>query len=823
MLRAFAIASALLSACNFAQIVFSECTTSNQCDAREVCTANACVPVDDTTMMTGTGCTDSDGDGVPAGAACTGTVDCAPNDPTASTTVSTFLDADLDGYPMPTASLVCTGSVTGPGMSATAGTDCDDNAASLYRLRPIASDVDADGHFSVTTVDTCVGADAPSGTQIGGGDDFCDNKPLANTFAKCPTCVDGDSDGHFAGCDAAGTGADACDADAVNWQASSCAACADGDGDGHFAGCDTYPSATSDSCDGDPNNHTASGCANCRDTDGDGFFVGCDVFNGARPGPDCNDADDFVNSAMPGDRFGEDSNCDGTTLTLSNAAGIFVAPPGQGGDDLNPGTQALPMATIAGGLAKALPAQVIFVMQGNYDAAVTLTRSIYGGFQSGNWSNYNSVTFAATVSGGAAQTAMSATNRSLVVSGLAIAPDTAGAGDCVGLALTGSAAHSVLLHRLTLNGNECASERMGLETTGLRVLGDTFTSRGRTAAEVGQTKSAYGVRTTGGSLYFKNATIIGSAAIVASGAYSYGVHVMGGANLRVSGGVVQGGFGVENRGIVQTASAGTVSVDGATIIGTTDNTGASVGASTVASTGIYRIDGGPITVVRSRVIATRACGASASHFAVGVYANDGGGIDGVDVINSIVDAGSCKSGRGVYATTFARARVINSHIVGSAIASGDTRLLDLSGLKVIVINSVVAFESVNAAATEAIYLRYEPTNAVAMANVFWSVAGSPTPSPFVTSTGTPYATVAAFNALPGDIESNLGVDPLAAPLRDAVTPPAIAGAPCRNAGVDPAIYPTAAPADRYTTPIRDFAQNTLRPVGAWDIGVDEIP
>src|SRR5436853_6618748 len=95
----------------------------------------------------------------------------------------------------------------------------------------------------------------------------------------------------------------------------------------------------------------------CSDTDGDGQ-TDC--------AGDCDDADATViagGAEICGD--GRDNNCDGVVDEMCNGLGTWVA--GGVGNDMNPGTQAQPLATIAAGIANAAkigPGQDVYVAAG---------------------------------------------------------------------------------------------------------------------------------------------------------------------------------------------------------------------------------------------------------------------------------------------------------------------------------------------------------------------------------------------------------------------------------------------------------------------------
>ncbi len=154
--------------------------------------------------------------------------------------------------------------------------DCDNNDPDNWFSCASCVDGDADTWFT--------GCDAYINRQ---GPD-CDDSDQDN-WVGCGSCVDGDKDGSFLGCDSytAINGPDCDDTDPDNWV--SCGSCVDGDKDGSFLGCDAYTLISGPDCDDtDPANW--DNCGNCQDLDKDTYFAGCDSYVGIK-GPDCNDAD----------------------------------------------------------------------------------------------------------------------------------------------------------------------------------------------------------------------------------------------------------------------------------------------------------------------------------------------------------------------------------------------------------------------------------------------------------------------------------------------------------------------------------------------------
>jgi hypothetical protein len=125
-----------------------------------------------------------------------------------------------------------------------------------------------------------------------------------------------------------------------------------------------------------------SDAAACADADGDGVTT-C--------AGDCNDADPLTYPGAPevcGDAI--DNSCAGGTPDAGcMGLGTYVAPPPLG-DNAQPGTQALPVATIAQGMVNAMTiggSVDVYVAAGTYDEAVTMVDDItlLGGYESATW------------------------------------------------------------------------------------------------------------------------------------------------------------------------------------------------------------------------------------------------------------------------------------------------------------------------------------------------------------------------------------------------------------------------------------------------------
>ena len=146
-----------------------------------------------------------------------------------------------------------------------------------------------------------------------------------------------------------------------------------------------------------------------------------------------------------------DANCDGLDGELNNS--VFVAPPGAGGNDSNPGTRASPKATITAGLATAVATSKrdVLVASGTYVEQVSITtagKGLYGGYTAGTW--VRSFSTAVTVTG--VNTPLSINNAAnTVVQGFSfIGANATGAGaSAYGALLVNSP--GVKLERLTIS------------------------------------------------------------------------------------------------------------------------------------------------------------------------------------------------------------------------------------------------------------------------------------------------------------------------------------------------------------------------------------
>ncbi len=158
----------------------------------------------------------------------------------------------------------------------------------------------------------------------------------------------------------------------------------DGDGFANAQDCDDndgsiHPGAL-ETCDDDVDqdcNGSDLQC-NCTDADSDGYD------DSSCGGDDCDDADPEVHPGgfdFPGD--GVDGDCDGADLVPSNDVGVFVSLEGV---DSNPGTRQAPVCTIAVAIALAEEAgKAVFVSGGEYNESVETAVSLFGGYESTNW------------------------------------------------------------------------------------------------------------------------------------------------------------------------------------------------------------------------------------------------------------------------------------------------------------------------------------------------------------------------------------------------------------------------------------------------------
>jgi VCBS repeat-containing protein len=121
----------------------------------------------------------------------------------------------------------------------------------------------------------------------------------------------------------------------------------------------------------------------CVDQDGDGYGQSC------LAGTDCDDTDPTIFTGapeLPGDGVAQSCSAD---LEVNNTSGVFVS--AATGNDLNPGTQAYPVATISMGLTRAAGAKAVFIAAGDYSddtgaALLNANVSLFGGYNPTDWS-----------------------------------------------------------------------------------------------------------------------------------------------------------------------------------------------------------------------------------------------------------------------------------------------------------------------------------------------------------------------------------------------------------------------------------------------------
>jgi hypothetical protein len=145
-------------------------------------------------------------------------------------------------------------------------------------------------------------------------------------------------------------------------------------------GATTSSTSSSTSTSTSTSSSTSSGCDN-TDADKDGYSV-CDG--------DCDDNDPTVNpgaAEICGDS--KDNNCNKSIDEGCQGLGTFVS---NAGDDNNPGTQQLPVRTIAKGIEHAVTignGVSVYVSAGHYPEDVQLVEgvSIYGGYDPSSWAH----------------------------------------------------------------------------------------------------------------------------------------------------------------------------------------------------------------------------------------------------------------------------------------------------------------------------------------------------------------------------------------------------------------------------------------------------
>lgn len=115
-------------------------------------------------------------------------------------------------------------------------------------------------------------------------------------------------------------------------------------------------------------------------------LVGCNADDDDDSSSDTVDDDDDDNDDNNDDDNDDNNNDTGPVFedpAPSDRIGVFVA---KSGSDSNPGTMALPKRTLEAGLALAeAQNKVLFVGQGTYIESVTVTVSMYGGYEETGW------------------------------------------------------------------------------------------------------------------------------------------------------------------------------------------------------------------------------------------------------------------------------------------------------------------------------------------------------------------------------------------------------------------------------------------------------
>ncbi len=307
------------------------------------------------------GLTCVDGDGDTYGANCPAGPDCDDTDATVHELVTGYWDGDTDTFGAGDPLVFCVGEMP-PGFVDN-NTDCDDTDAAIHQNLPGYVDGDGDTFGAGAEEQVCSGANLPEG-YVGNATDCDDTESMIYQLLAGYVDVDGDTHG------AQGT---------AELQVCSGAVLLPG-----YAtvadDCDDLDPAEWQDCDG-----------SCEDKDSDGAHTGCDSYV-ATIGPDCFDDPDAGTDAAPADeRYPGrreitddevDQDCDGEDLVASNDAGVFVAMP-ETGNDSNPGTWQLPVATINKGVEiaeAATPSKEVYVASGSYNESVETSVSMYGGF-----------------------------------------------------------------------------------------------------------------------------------------------------------------------------------------------------------------------------------------------------------------------------------------------------------------------------------------------------------------------------------------------------------------------------------------------------------
>ncbi len=284
-----------------------------------------------------------------------------------------------------------------------------------------------------------------------------------------------------------------------------------------------------DDADDDVNDDADDDTQECIDEDGDGYGDNCIA------GPDCDDADPFINPSspeLPGD--GIDQNCDDVDLICSNGTGVFVATTG---DDTNPGTMAAPLLTINAGAILALQAgKSVFVATGDYLEDVVTQVSLFGGYESAGWTRDITVHFTSIDA---------ATTTAIDVAGdlpISIQGFLINGGAVTDVATSGiniAPGSSVMLRENTIGGGS------GMRSSGVKT-NDAIVMIVENVISGGTGGIKYGIQNYGDSeLRLTNNVISGGS----GGGYSHGVFSEGGGTATITDNHIDGGSAEQSHGL----------------------------------------------------------------------------------------------------------------------------------------------------------------------------------------------------------------------------------------------------------------------------------